>query len=135
MKSISKEDSIWVDLYNFLFFITSRSIEIRRLQSNIFDPFDELETVIVSTTNKNNLEFLIKKKWLDEKLVISINQLANFVLSIDSNKWNLDSFENEEQWEISRKWGMKLIKKLNINRNGWNNNCESIYFSKDDKPY
>lgn len=126
-----KEDSIWVNLYNCLYILSSNFCEIEYLNSPIFEVFDELETALYMGLKEDSLNQFLSEKWIDLELKEELNNLRNFVDNIEPKLWNSDKFDSHEDWKLVKKWSSNLLSRLSMKKKGWNNTGEIIIYSEE----
>jgi hypothetical protein len=120
----------FVFLYNGLYAISSKYSELAHLESPIFEVMDEIESCIYTGFNQSALENY-KQSGVQSEVVHEIGKFGEFVLSINSENWNPHNFENDDDWQLARKWAESLLDKIGMERSGWNDgNTKIIYLGR-----
>ena len=125
---MKKKGTVWVDLYNTLYFMSCTSKEIKKLQSPIFDPLDELDSAIIMGLRNDALLFFSKNNWISDELKNELIQFRNHLHKINSSFWNFYDFDNHEDWKIARLWSRKLLVKIGEDSKGWDSSNQIIFF-------
>ncbi|MEL7005423.1 MAG: hypothetical protein AAFN93_22225 [Bacteroidota bacterium] len=125
---IDKRNSVWVDLYNTLFLVSSNYGEIKHLESPIFEVLDELETVLYTAFRLDVLNQFQENGWIDEVIKTELVQFYNHVDKIENSRWNSIDFDNYEDWVIAKKWAKSLMNKLNMDRQGWDSTGSTVIY-------
>ena len=123
---IKKENSVWVDLYNCLFILSSDSKELEKLASPIFEPFDELELAMINGLKDSSLNLFLEYDWIDKSTKDELVKFRDFVNKINAELWNFDDFASHEDWSFAKKWALYFLNMLGEERRGWDSTGESI---------
>jgi len=128
---MNRSKTVWVDLYNCLYIISSKYHEISLLQSPIFEIFEELDSKIIMGLSETSLTFFYSEGWIDDSIRKELAKFRDYVNSIPSMHWNADDFDYLEDWGLARDWAISLMKKMKMEKNGWNSNGEIIIYTKN----
>lgn len=120
----------WTSLYNCLYLISSLYKDIASLESPVFEIFEDLDTRITVGLNDQSLSFFVSQGWIDESLKGELSRFKDFVNRIESKYWNADDFDHLEDWRLAREWANSLMRKLKMEKNGWNSDGETIIYTK-----
>jgi len=123
---MKKETSIWINLYNTLFVISSMYEDLQHLESSVFEVLDELESSIADGLRQKSLNFYRENNWIDEDQEKELQKFHQFLDGIDAKYWNEYDFDNSEDWILARAWAKSIIQKLDIKMNGWNSTGEIV---------
>jgi hypothetical protein len=125
-----KSKTSWIYLYNCLYIASSNYTEIKYLESPIFEVLDELETMIEASLRKDTLDFFEKNQWIDRKLREELEKFYDYVDNIAAKHWNIKDFDEHEDWNLTREWAKSLMKKLGMEKNGWDSTGEKTIYLK-----
>ncbi|WP_422003552.1 hypothetical protein [Roseivirga pacifica] len=123
---MKKEGSIWINLYNALFVISSRYADLKHLESPVFEVLDELESSIVDGLRQESLNYYLDNKWIDDREKDELIKFRQHLDSINTEQWNKYDFDSSEDWNLARSWAKSLMVRLGIKNNGWNSTGEII---------
>ena len=125
------KDFAWTSLYNCLYLISSEYEDIVSLKSPVFEIFEDLDTAIAVGLNDENISYFAGKGWITEEIKGELLQFRDFVDRIDPKYWNENDFDHLEDWKLARVWASSLMKKIKMERRGWNSDGSFILYTKD----
>jgi len=123
---IYKKDSVWIDLYNSLYIVSSSSSELIKLETPIFEPLDELETALINGFHVKSLKLFVDEKWITLLQKKELLKFKTYIEKIDSAYWNLTDFDNHPDWILVRKWANSILQNLEETKRGWDSTNEIV---------
>lgn len=120
----------WTAVYNCLYLTSSRYNEVAFLESPVFEVLNELDTELIVGFNDQSLSHFVKAGLVDESMSNELSRFRDFVMKIDRQHWNTEDFDHLEDWNLARDWATSLMKKLRLEKKGWNADGEVIIYTK-----
>lgn len=120
----------WTDLYNCLYLTSSHYKDVAFLESPILQVLDELETRMMMGLNDQSLNLFINEGLIDESMKSELSRFRDFVMKIDGHYWNTEDFDHLEDWNLARDWAKSLMKKLKLEKKGWDSSGEVVIIPK-----
>ena len=127
---MNKKESVWIDLYNALYIMSSKYKDIQHLESPVFDVFEELDTAIMNGLKDSNLALYFEEEWITLTLYQEFKKFGEYINSISSELWNESDFDKHPDWELARKWAVSLLSKIGEKKRGWDSTGDTIVFSE-----
>jgi|LakMenEpi03Aug12_release.lakeMendotaPanAssembly.Ray.scaffolds.fasta_scaffold884687_2 hypothetical protein len=121
----------WTSLYNCLYLISSQYEDIASLESPVFEIFEDLDTRISVGLNDESLSFFEDQGWINDDMKGELSRFRDFVNKIDSKYWNADDFDYLEDWRLARDWATSLMRKLKMEKSGWDSDGTTVIYTKD----
>ena len=128
---MNKRGTVWGDLYNTLFVISSSFQDLQNLQNPYFDVLDELDSAIINGLNDTSLIFFLEQGWIEDDMYRELLAFRSEIEKLDNILWNHNDFDNHEDWIFLRNWSKALLKKFKIKKDGWNSDGEIVIFTED----
>lgn len=125
------KDFAWTSLYNCLYLISSQYEDIASLESPVFEIFEDLDTRITVGLNDESLSFFTGHGWINEDMKGELLRFRDFVNTIDSKYWNANDFDYLEDWGLARDWATSLMRKLKMEKSGWDPDGTAVIYTKD----
>lgn len=125
------KDFAWTSLYNCLYVISSHYEDIASLESPVFEIFEDLDTRITVGLNDESLSFFTGQGWINEDMKGELLRFRDFVNKIDSRYWNANDFDCLEDWGFARDWATSLMRKLKMEKSGWDPDGTTVIYTKD----
>ncbi|MDN5204927.1 hypothetical protein QQ008_26290 [Fulvivirgaceae bacterium BMA10] len=123
---MKKKGTVWIDLYNCLYLVSSKYNEVEYLESPIFEIFDELDSSIINGLSMESLKFFLENDWITEEQKKELNQFKQYLVGIDDKYWNKIDFDLQEDWLFLKKWSISLMDKLGMKKKGWDSDGEQV---------
>jgi hypothetical protein len=124
------KDKRWIDLYNCLYLASSTYEEVSFLESPVFEVLDELETRMRMGMSEDSLTYFLSEGLINDVNGQELAKFRDFVFAIDSKHWNPTDFNYYQDWKLVKDWAIALLKKLGIEKNGWNSDGEVVIYTE-----
>lgn len=95
--------------------------DLKDLETDIFEPLVELDDYLHLGFCSDALEFMIKKEWITETSKAELEKFKAFSDTISTDRWNMEDFDKDPDWQLLRKWAGKLFSDLGFENQGLDN--------------
>ncbi len=127
-----EKSTLWSNLYNALYLISSYYDDIKYIENNIIEVMDEIEGELDSGCHTQSIDQFLKEGWINVDTAKELTNFYKYVSNISPTLWNISNFDTHEEWQLARNLANTLLEKIGETKKGYDSSGDIIIFTKED---